>query len=79
MRYTKAKLIADAKWYGLQVYTYSPGDGVTRYRFVLEGADGGYFGGSDIGTALGIQQAKLWLAGYAVGCGGVRWNADTTD
>lgn len=55
----------------LFVDTYSPGDGVTRYRFFLwDGlADGqNYFGpGNGIYTALGRKEALVWLAGYARG------------
>jgi hypothetical protein len=50
---------------GLKVDTWSPGDGVTRYRFFLandsQGSD--YFGGRGIFTALGLKEAFAFVNG----------------
>ena len=63
---TTTKQLADIAYgYGLDVFTYSPGDGVTRYRFAKVGAQDGYFGGDGITTLLGRKEARLWLLGYA--------------
>lgn len=55
---------------GLYVRTYSPGDGVTRYRFFekkdLQAGEvpSSYFGPrSGIYTALGYKEATVYLAG----------------
>lgn len=63
--FTRKDLFYKANQFGLHVETWSPGDGVTRYRFFSEPAD--YFGGSDnikLYTALGIKEASTWLLGY---------------
>lgn len=53
-----------AKERGLYVRTWSPGDGQTRYRFFKEPS--GYFGPHDgIYTALGLKEARTFLAGVA--------------
>lgn len=55
---------------GVHIATWSPGDGMTRYRFVrIEGNTTSldYFGasGSDVlGTCLGRSEAYTWLQGY---------------
>lgn len=51
----------------LYVATYSPGDGVTRYRFIRSrgGKPVSYFADNGIYTALGIGQAETWLSGYS--------------
>ena len=52
---------------GLYVHTYSPGDGVTRYRFTKDPKDG-YFGpGNGIYTALGWAEATTYATGYCHG------------
>lgn len=53
--------------FGLNVSTWSPGDGVTRYRFAYadERGSGDYFAARALGTTLGIADAETWLAGYA--------------
>jgi hypothetical protein len=54
----------DTKKAGLYLATYSPGDGVTRYRFFNKPGSN-YFGPRDgIYTALGIKEAEIFLAGY---------------
>ena len=63
------------KWadrHGLYVRTYSPGDGVTRYRFFHKAADGStdntYFGPENgLFTALGLREAHRMLDGYIAG------------
>ena len=54
-----------ARHAGLYVDHYSPGDGVTRYRFFDKPMD--YFAGSGLFTALGRKEADTWLEGYVVG------------
>lgn len=49
----------------LQVTAYSPGDGVTRYRFSRQAGD--YFEVQAVYTALGFSDAKRWLEAYALG------------
>lgn len=55
-----------AELVGLKVFTWSPGDGTTRYRFASIDSEGydhmdGFF------TALGLHEAEVWLRGYALG------------
>ena len=58
----------DARAAGLRFATYSPGDGVTRYRFFREEDKSSYFGPSNgVYTALGIREARTWLAGVLRG------------
>uniref|UniRef100_A0A6H1ZZ97 Uncharacterized protein n=1 Tax=viral metagenome TaxID=1070528 RepID=A0A6H1ZZ97_9ZZZZ len=48
---------------GLWVDTYSPGDGITRYRFFKE-AGNSYFGPKNgIYTALGFKEARTFARG----------------
>jgi hypothetical protein len=55
-----------ANSYGLNLYTYSPGDGVTRYRFAEQfSGQTCYFSGNGLVTLLGRKEARLWLLGYA--------------
>lgn len=53
-----------AQGVGLYVSTYSPGDGVTRYRFTFEDVD--YFATDGIYTALGIAEAEAFVLGARV-------------
>ena len=49
----------------LHVATWSPGDGVTRYRF-FKNPGNDYFGPENgIYTALGLKEANVFLAGYS--------------
>jgi hypothetical protein len=58
----------EAKAAGLDVTSYSPGDGVTRYRFYPAGSGNNYFGpGDGIATVLGLKAAKDFIAAYAAG------------
>ena len=56
--------------YGLQCYTWSPGDGVTRYRFSRE-LDSDYSACRAVVTVLGAKQADLvatvWMQGWEAG------------
>jgi len=57
---------------GLTMYTYSPGDGVTRYRFFTDHHVSDYFDGDQRFTALGLKEAVAFVRGYQVGKGGVQ-------
>jgi hypothetical protein len=50
---------------GLFIDSYSPGDGVTRYRFFLQPTD--YFAGDGIYTALGKKEAETFVNGFIQG------------
>ena len=55
------------KEHGLYVSTWSPGDGVTRYRF-FDKPGNGYFGpGDGLFTALGRREAMGFVAGWVQG------------
>jgi hypothetical protein len=66
------ELELEARRAGLLVRTYSPGDGVTRYRFfriadVPEGERQGYFGPANgCYTALGLKEAYTFVSGASV-------------
>ena len=58
---------------GWTVHTYSPGDGVTRYRFFHNEPESDYFGpASGAYTALGLKEARAFDAGLSRGCGQAR-------
>lgn len=66
----KAALRALCAAHGIYVRTWSPGDGVTRYRFFRAGVGGrelsSYFGPENgVTTVLGITAAENWAEGYA--------------
>lgn len=61
----RRELIALAERYGLYIRTYSPGDGVTRYKLFERPAD--YFESGEVGRALGLQGARLFVHGYIAG------------
>jgi hypothetical protein len=50
---------------GLHIDTYSPGDGVTRYRVFSAPTD--YFAGSGLGTVLGAADLLTFLRGIREG------------
>jgi len=53
---------------GLRMATYSPGDGVTRYRFFYAGPGPvAYFDADGVYTALGAKEAMIFLEGVAEG------------
>ena len=62
-RRTRLQALSDAaRECGLHVDTWSPGDGVTRYRFFDKPS--GYFGPhSGIFTALGFKKAAVFVRG----------------
>ena len=52
---------------GLDLATWAPGDGATRYRFYdpAQESTGGYFSvDRPLYTALGMKEAFTWIAGY---------------
>lgn len=51
---------------GFGVADYSPGDGITRYRF-FDREPFGYFSGRGIYTALGLKEANVFIAGLWAG------------
>jgi len=64
---TRLEELQDYAWeVGLSVKTWSPGDGVTRYRFFDKPGPGQtYFGPANgIHTALGLRDAWNYLYGY---------------
>jgi hypothetical protein len=63
----KACMIANAKALDLHVGEWSPGDGVTRFRFFAK--PGNSYFGPDNGmyTACGIAEAESFLSGYTAG------------
>lgn len=48
----------------LDVFTYSPGDGITRYKFAPKGLYEDYFAAEPRTQALGWKEAMVWLDGY---------------
>ena len=68
---TQKDVAAAAAQAGLKVCTYSPGDGVTRYKFFkLEGCDPqqSYFGPANgIATVLGASKAIAFAEGFENG------------
>lgn len=60
------QLDQDARAKGFTVRTYSPGDGVTRYRFFrladVDDARQDYFGPKNgTHTALGLKEARIFV------------------
>ena len=63
-----ATLEALAERAGVDVRSYSPGDGVTRYRFFPRDSGNGYFGPANgLDTVLGLKAAVAWLEAFAAG------------
>ena len=56
---------------GLALDTWSPGDGITRYRFIVQNDESiDYFGCSSqhrLYTALGLNEAYIWISGFESG------------
>ena len=63
-RTRKQWLDHDAERLGLFVRTWSPGDGITRYRFFTNAKNSYHGPDNGIYTALGIKEAETFLAGY---------------
>jgi hypothetical protein len=61
-RKTQLDELREALPRGYSISTWSPGDGVTRYRFFDDGTRS-YFGGNGIYTALGFKQAAIFALG----------------
>lgn len=62
-RMTKKRIAFLAETLGLDTFTYSPGDGVTRYKFAPRGAQECYWSGNGYIT-LGMKEAESFLRGY---------------
>lgn len=61
---TKREEMESWNQYGLFCRTYSPGDGVTRYRF-FDQRDTSYFGPANgMYTALGWKEAVTYATGF---------------
>jgi hypothetical protein len=73
MRGRKSYLLERCIRAGLAVGQWSPGDGITRYRFFPKRFPPGgspevdYHEGEGIFTALGIAEAEIFLRGYLEG------------
>jgi hypothetical protein len=67
---TPKELAQFCREHGFYVDTYSPGDGVTRYRFTSEPRD--YFASDGDFTALGLKEATAYARGRADGSEGFR-------
>jgi hypothetical protein len=61
---TKTQLRNLAVIAGLTLYTWSPGDGLTRYRFFDNHHISDYFAADGLFTALGIREAVAFARGY---------------
>ncbi|KKL74975.1 hypothetical protein LCGC14_2059490 [marine sediment metagenome] len=62
--WTRTQLSEVAKDNGLHVRTWSPGDGITRYRFFTDG-NNDYFGPDNgIYTALGLAEARTFVRAW---------------
>ena len=66
MKLTRLEELQKSLPSGLYVYTYSPGDGITRYRF-SQSASSCYFACRSIYTALGYKEAATFARGMAEG------------
>ena len=65
---TKTRLREVAEQNRLHVAEWSPGDGATRYRFILSSDTPDYHGASHpLYTALGLKESWSWLRGYMAG------------
>lgn len=64
---TKMQWLMDyCKRANLYVYTYSPGDGITRYKFSKD-ADSDYFGCQSYYVVLGFKEAEIFATGFLEG------------
>jgi len=62
--WTRSQLGEVAEDNGLYVDTYSPGDGMTRYRF-FKNPGNDYFGPENgIYTALGLAEARVFVRAW---------------
>jgi hypothetical protein len=59
---TRKQIESLAATLGLDTFTYSPGDGVTRYKFAPQGTYDSYFGYTAI-ALLGVRDAETFLRG----------------
>ena len=66
--WTRKEIEQELAEMGWTLASYSPGDGVTRYRFFCT-PNQDYFGGSSaVYTALGLKEARVFFAGVRAGC-----------
>jgi hypothetical protein len=63
----RKRLEKEAREAGLYVSSWSPGDGVTRYRFFKGTSARSYFSGGAIYSVAGLIGAENWLSGYRTG------------
>ena len=80
MKRTRKNLFGRAERLGLHVAIYSPGDGVTRYRFIrrddpslpADAQPGEYYNAAfGLGTVCGLAAAHTWLDGFEAAVKGV--------
>lgn len=64
MNRTRKDIMRRAEHLGLNVSTWSPGDGATRYRFSRLDWDYFALGGNNSFTALGVKEADAMLDAY---------------
>jgi hypothetical protein len=62
-RITKKSIVFLADTLGLDVFTYQPGDGQTRYKFAPKGVQECYWSGLGY-IVLGAKEAEGFLRGY---------------
>ncbi len=68
MKRSRKDILRDnARKAGLYVSVYSPGDGISRFRFFKGVKPRSHFSGDGIRTVLGIANAELFLSGYRKG------------
>ena len=67
MKRTRKDIMRRAEMLGLNVTTWSPGDGATRYRFSRLDHDYFALGGNNSFTALGVAEADAMLGAYGYG------------
>jgi hypothetical protein len=68
------ELIPHLQQEGFDLATYSPGDGVTRYKIVPRGR--GYFDGRTIASAVGAKAAVAVVLAFFAGLQEGRWEAE---
>ena len=66
--YSRKQVVTYAAPRGLRVTTYSPGDGVTRYRFHYGEEHPDYFASPHpVGTVLGAKNAMAFIDAFTAG------------
>lgn len=69
MKYKREYLFNLAAEYHLYVSTWSPGDGVTRYKVFAGVKPKSYFESEGEAVLIGLKNLGTWLSGYAAGKG----------